>query len=128
VPTVVPVRAPGAVRIREPFPCSGESIDVELDLGRPEGGDVRRGADGVITSTTTRCAETEGMLGVDACRVGGVGIAIGHGVTHDYVGAKIADLVGRGRRRPDILAGVTVGPRRGGRPAVLNRADDRRAT
>ncbi len=71
------------------------------------------GADSVITMTTTRRAETERVLGVDACRVGWVGVAIGHGLTHTYVAANIADLADRGRRQADILARVTVGPRRG---------------
>jgi len=83
--------------------------------------------------TTTRRDETERVLGVDACRVGWVGVALGHGVTHTYVAANIADLADRalldgsvdvvavdmpiglpdrGRRQADILARVAVGPRR----------------
>ncbi len=91
------------------------------------------GADSVITMTTTRRDESERVLGVDACRVGWVGVALGHGVTHTYVAANIADLTDRarldgsvdvvavdmpiglpdrGRRQADILARAAVGPRR----------------
>jgi len=94
---------------------------------------VRRAADSVITMTTTRGDESERVLGVDACRVGWVGVALGRGVTHTYVDANIADLANRarldgsvdvvavdmpiglpdrGRRQADILARVAVGPRR----------------
>lgn len=38
-------------------------------------------ADSVITMTTTRRDESKRVLGVDACRVGWVGVALGHGVT-----------------------------------------------
>jgi len=83
--------------------------------------------------TTTRRAETERVLGVDAGRVGWVGVALEHGVTHTYVAANIADLADRalldgsvdvvavdmpiglpdrGRRQADILARAAVGPRR----------------
>ncbi len=83
--------------------------------------------------TTTRRDESERVLGVDACRVGWVGVALEHGVTHTYVAANIADLADRavldgsvdvvavdmpiglpdrGRRQADILARAAVGPRR----------------
>lgn len=91
------------------------------------------GADSVITMTTTRRDETERVLGVDACRVGWVGVALEHGVAHTYVASTIADLAARalldgsvdvvavdmpiglpdrGRRQADILARAAVGPRR----------------
>jgi len=91
------------------------------------------GADSVITMTTARRHESERVLGVDACRVGWVGVVLSHGVTHTYVAANIADLADRagldgsvdvvavdmpiglpdrGRRQADILAREAVGPRR----------------
>jgi len=91
------------------------------------------GADSVITMTTARRHESERVLGVDACRVGWVGVVLSHGVTHTYVAASIADLADRalldgsvdvvavdmpiglpdrGRRRADILVRAAVGPRR----------------
>jgi len=39
------------------------------------------GADSVITMTTARRHESERVLGVDACRVGWVGVVLSHGVT-----------------------------------------------
>jgi len=113
--------------------CRGESVDVEPSLGFLMGVASGEGADSVITMTTTRRDENERVLGVDACRVGWVGVALGDGVTHTYVAANIADLADRarregsvdvvavdmpiglpdrGRRQADILARAAVGPRR----------------
>ncbi len=90
-------------------------------------------ANKVVTNSTTPRHESERVLGGDACRGGWVGVALGHGVTHAYVAANIADLADRtrrdgsvdvvavdmpiglpdrGRRQADILARAAVGPRR----------------